>query len=802
MRRALISLFLLAILGAIGWWLWGWNGGSSTRTDPWRIVPANAAVIIEVPSPLSSWERFKSTSQAWNGWSAYPGCRAVDSIMVSLREGFESQEGSRSLAASSTMVVVLTAAESGFNLTLCWSFADKRAVERFTSLLPKADAGRSVIAATSALPAMELAVHKGSLLVSTSTQELTDALARLGGSQAPVDSLLTAARNSLGESSDAHMLVHLGRAQRLLNTWLMPEAFRSLDDLDGWAALDLRARPEATLLSGLLFTSAPPRLLRATSEQELGAANMGRVLPPRLTTLWQVNITDPSRFHEQVVDAPADLFDAYGAWAHGALGIATAGSAADSTERAWGVVTTDDPPRAKEVLSARCPACDTLAYRDVRITRAADTAALAAVWGAPFDRFERPWWCVLGDRVVFSEQVGAMREAIDAWADGNSFQQDTRNGSLMQRYTSEAIYTWWGDGAAGLDVLQPLMKPRGTQAFDEHRDGWRSIGACLVQLVPDAPGRYQLTACMAGTNNVVAAPGSPSGSNVKWNATVGAPIIAGPFLLTDHLSRTKQILVQDKKHRVHLISCTGKILWQRELDGPILGDAHQVDRYKNGKLQMLFNTAGRVYLIDRNGENVTGFPIELPEKASAPLNVFDYDGSKEYRVLVPTAEARLLNFDMNGKPVDGWTPPKTPAACELPVEHLRIRGKDHLVLVDKSGGVTVLDRRAAPRYSPKLTVKDAVRYIGLAPGLEIGETRIVWEDVERNRLRGRLDGPIDTLSMAADSAIVAGLLRYPWSGTVAEGMPHSIGADIDLDGVEERVMAGADGRVIAESIRP
>ena len=803
MRRIVVSLLLLSILAVIAWWLWGWNGERHERSDPWRIVPANAAAIIEVPSPLSAWERFKSTSQAWNGWSGYPGCRAVDSIMVSLRERFEGQEGSGSTAAASTMVIVLTAAESGFNVTLCWSFADKRAIERFKTLLPEIAAGRSVIAATSSLPAMECTVKKGMLLVSTSTQELTDAVARLEGSTAEADSLLTAARNSLGDGSDAHLLVHVGRTQRLLSTWLKPEALNALEELEGWAALDLRARPEATLLSGLVFTPRTPQLLHATQDQGIGTANLGRVLPTRLTSQWQVHISDAARFHARAVEAPSDLFDAYGAWAYGALGIATAGTTADSSDRAWAVVTTEDPPRAIEALSARCRGCDTLAYRDVRITRTSDTSALAAVWGAPFERFERPWWCLLGDRVVFSESVGAMREAIDAWTDGSSFQQDVRTGSIFQRYASEAGYTWWCDGAAGIMALRPWMKAKGTETADAHTSGWSSIGSCLLQLVPDAPGRYQLTACMAGSGQVESpVPGTIASAEGKWSVSVGAPIIAGPFLLTDHLSRTKQVLVQDKKLRAHLISCTGKILWQRELDGPIIGDAHQVDRYENGKLQMLFNTADRVYLIDRNGENVAGFPITLPEKASAPMNVFDYDGTKEYRVLVPTVEARLLNFDMNGKAVEGWVPPKTPAVCELPVEHLRVRGKDHLVLVDKSGGITVLDRRAAPRYTPKLNVKDAARFIGIAPGLEIAETRLIWEDAERNRLRGRLDGPIDTLSMAGDSALAPGLLRYPWKGTVAEVMPHSIEADIDLDGMKERVTANGDGRITVEGIQP
>nr|MBP7513633.1 hypothetical protein [Flavobacteriales bacterium] len=560
MRRAIISVLLLGIIGAIGWWLWGWNSQGQQRSDPWRIVPANAAVIVEIPAPLATWERFKSTSQAWNGWSAYPACRAVDSLMVDLRDKLEGTEGATTLTANSDMVVVLTAAADGFNVTIGWSFADHRVLGKFDIVLPGVRAGRKVIPATSASPALECTISGGLFLLSTSTQELTDALGRLEHGAAQ-DTSLTTARTTLGKAGDAHMLIHLGRAQRLLNTWLLPEALRTVEELDSWAALDLRARPEATLLSGMLFTPKPPRLLSAIEEQGAGAPNMGRVLPARLTSLWQVNTSDAAKCSAVMAESGTDLFDAYGAWAYGAIGVATAGSPVDSTERAWAVITTEDPPRAVETLRERCTTCDTLAYRDVRMTHSADTMALAAVWGTPFERFERPWWCLLGDRVVFSDQVGALREAIDAWTDGSSFQQDARNGAIMQRYASEAGYTWWCDGLAGIEAMRPHMKPRGEEAFNAHRDGWRSTGSCLVQLVQDAPGRYQITACMAGTNVAVANTSSSTNAEGKWSVSVGAPIIAGPFLLTDHLSRTKQVLVQDKKNRVHLISCTGKILW-------------------------------------------------------------------------------------------------------------------------------------------------------------------------------------------------------------------------------------------------
>ncbi len=341
------------------------------------------------------------------------------------------------------------------------------------------------------------------------------------------------------------------------------------------------------------------------------------------------------------------------------------------------------------------------------------------------------------------------------------------------------------------------------------------------------PTRF--SACFSGNGTR-----QPSQGNAGlWSATVGAPIIRGPYLLTDHLSRTLQVLVQDAKHRIALISCTGKVIWQRELDGPIMGEVHQVDRYRNGKLQMLFNTEGKVHLIDRNGKDVEQFPITLPEKASAPLNVFDYEGRKEYRILLPTVEAHLLNYGLDGKAVQGWVPPTTPATCSVPVQHLRRSNKDYLILVDHSGGVSVLDRKGAPRYTSALRMTATRTIAGIKPAMDIGDVAMLWTDEAGNKLIGVLAGRVDTLAKAADPGLpadaadalivtdvdhngqwdvvrmhngemipVEGALAYPPSFEVAEGQRGIAVRDINLDGALEKVIAHSDGRVVVGSFTP
>ena len=122
--------------------------------------------------------------------------------------------------------------------------------------------------------------------------------------------------------------------------------------------------------------------------------------------------------------------------------------------------------------------------------------------------------------------------------------------------------------------------------------------------------------------------------------------------MVNHLNKQKEIVVQDIKNNLYLISNSGKILWKKQLEGPVLGTIEQIDIFKNGRLQLLFATPHKVYLIDRNGKDVAPFPGNFNDVITQPLSVFDYDKDKNYRLLV-TQGKNILMYDKNLKEVKG-----------------------------------------------------------------------------------------------------------------------------------------------------
>jgi uncharacterized protein YjiK len=120
------------------------------------------------------------------------------------------------------------------------------------------------------------------------------------------------------------------------------------------------------------------------------------------------------------------------------------------------------------------------------------------------------------------------------------------------------------------------------------------------------------------------------------------------------LTNDREIVFQDEQHNLVQVSSSGRIRWSIPVSGPVLSDIHQIDFFKNGRFQYLFNTAGKIFLIDRNGNNVQGFPITLASPATNGVSVFDYDKNRNYRYFVACEDRKIHAFDHAGKPINGW----------------------------------------------------------------------------------------------------------------------------------------------------
>jgi hypothetical protein len=168
-------------------------------------------------------------------------------------------------------------------------------------------------------------------------------------------------------------------------------------------------------------------------------------------------------------------------------------------------------------------------------------------------------------------------------------------------------------------------------------------------------------------------------------------LLAVPQFVTNHRTKMGELIVQDMENVLYLISNSGKVLWKKQLDGALQGKIHQVDLYKNGKLQFAFTTNNKFLILDRNGKKVTPFSFDYAGGNLNPLAVFDYEGQKDYRFVV-TQNQKVFMYNNKGKIVSGFKFTSAPENIIEAPQHFRIDRKDYLVFKLANNTLKILNR--------------------------------------------------------------------------------------------------------------
>lgn len=107
-------------------------------------------------------------------------------------------------------------------------------------------------------------------------------------------------------------------------------------------------------------------------------------------------------------------------------------------------------------------------------------------------------------------------------------------------------------------------------------------------------------------------------------------------------------------HKSLCLSQDGKDLWGVPFDKALCGRAGTVDYFANGKLQILFCAADKLYLIDRLGRYVGGFPVSLGKEVLIGPDIYDFNGTKKYNVMVLHKDNTVEMYNLKGQKPASW----------------------------------------------------------------------------------------------------------------------------------------------------
>lgn len=290
---------------------------------------------------------------------------------------------------------------------------------------------------------------------------------------------------------------------------------------------------------------------------------------------------------------------------------------------------------------------------------------------------------IIENTFVFAESKAMIQNIILNHKNGSTYEKTDGYASAKDALASESSILFISNSKGVKEILKEvfskeLLNDFGKASFDKN--------TFAAQIVADQGFFHtniaiQQTARKSKINKV-----SP-----LFSIQFDADLATAPQFVTNHNTNKKEIVVQDQENNLYLISTSGKLLWKKQLEGQIQGKIHQVDIYKNRRLQLAFTTNNQFLILDRNGKEVKPFTKKFEGGNLNELAVFDYEKRKDYRFVVTQGD-KVFMYNNKGNIVKGFKYTKAESPILKAPKHIRISNKDYLVFMLENGKLKILNR--------------------------------------------------------------------------------------------------------------
>ncbi len=301
------------------------------------------------------------------------------------------------------------------------------------------------------------------------------------------------------------------------------------------------------------------------------------------------------------------------------------------------------------------------------------------IWlGKPFGLAEARFAAFYDNYLVFGSSEKGLQEYLYNMVLESTLDKDLRYSKFKQNIASRANINSYININRIFGLNKDVFNSSISTEFEKHEEFLRKFQAVNWQVICEKGISFNAL-------NLSFNEAAEEDAQTTWQSNIGNQVSTKPQLVDNHTSPdNREVILQDEKNNLHLITTEGRVRWSTPIPEKIKSKIHQIDYFRNGKLQYLFNTKSKLYLIDRDGNNVANFPIDLRSPATNGVNVFDYDNNGKYRYFVACENKKIYAYDSDGKILNGWQFGQTDFTVTNPIQHLRVNNKDYIVFNDQS----------------------------------------------------------------------------------------------------------------------
>ncbi len=724
--------------------------GNYERTDPFNAVPDDASLIIRVRGPYINIRPILEENNLWNEILSFPAVKKLNTNFLTLDSVLSNDRRAAELVKKSELLLSFHQTGKGnFDFIAYMPLISRNSNNQLLNLVEQNTAGKAVVTGrkysgtkifdvkSSGNKSINFSFgfSKGLVILSPSGILLEEALRRLDQPDAGnLNPGFIQVSKTAGQNVEANIFINYRTFPSMFSMLLNEKYKENLENLKifaDWGELDASLRDDVLLMNGFTVTDpSQNEYLNIFLKQPPQTIEIEEVIPDQTAAFIVFSIENFPDFKKKYrdylrangsldkwqseMDDVNDSYDIdiermfYSFMDREAGVLITDIKNYDRDQNTFFILKTLSRNQAEDQIMGlinKAAGMEHSSSRDfiqnwqidneteIKIYRMPLPGLASKLLGRIFEGIKNEYCTFYDNWLIFGNSVPALGKYIHTILLQNNLSSDIEFNKFSNFMSSQANIYLYVDISRSVDLLQSYLNGKVAKGFDENRGNMMNFHSLAIQITNEGEMFYKNIYLNHFT-------GETYEPESVWQSRLDHTFNFKPRILINHNTQEKEIFIQDKENFIYLISSSGRILWKIKLEDQILSDIYQIDYYKNGKLQYLFNTQSKIHLIDRNGNNVENFPITLRSTATNGIAVFDYDQNKDYRILLAAEDRQIYAYNMEGQVVKGWSPARTEQIITRPLHHVKLGDKDYIIYTDNYS-TYILNRKGETRIDIK-----------------------------------------------------------------------------------------------------
>lgn len=782
MKKTLILLFILAILTAGAFYYF--KNYYQKKIDSWILVPSSAIIAFENNGFVENWNKIVD-KPVWRTFRKMPYFQNWEKSLFEA-DSISGKNGSIDRLFRDKPLIISTHITSSkefdflFNLNL-----GEQGEVVFNDVMKSLEKNSSITTKTRTYQGIELSevIHKNSksvftffvykkvvvgsytpFLVEDVVRTVTDGFKESFKSQ-------TGALNNISklENDEGNIYIDFEKLPDLIATFLIEDKAAEIKNLarfSGDTYLDIKITDNELLLNGIsaVDLTSNKSYIGTFRNQNPGKIKVTDLVPNNTSILYHVSFSDFQEWQNQLsrywsatdndqFKKSIDFEEKYDLsldWINEEAANAVIETPNRERPDQLIFIGINDKDAVFEELSRFAEALgkelgDSVyleIYNELPIVQLPFKEFPATIMGKFFTGFDNSFILIYLDYLVIGNSMKVVKDFINAIDDENNWGKSVRQNLFLENTLSESSFSMIINTPLCWQLISKNLNSKWVNVFNKFENQIKSFDRIALQ-ISNLDQRFYTSLAVGHEEKAAIKTRVGRLKKIQSVYTI-SPIISKPFIVKNHNNNKFEVLVQDSLNILYQISNEGEILWGDSIQGRIVSDIHQIDYYKNSKLQYLFATKNAIHLLDRNGDYVSNFPIKLKESTDIRyLSVIDYDNSRRYRFMAVDKSGDIYLYDREGNNLEGWTPRTLEGPLSAPGFHIRIRGGDCMVALQENGILNVMNRRSKmyPGFPINLKIPKA-EGIFVDVGNDFNSTKLITVSDEGEVIEVNLKGKI------------------------------------------------------------